>query len=178
MKKIYPAFLALGSGDTSGQRLQKEFYPVKFRKVWLGAMTCLIGMFSYYSGFSHYALSHFIFADQLPYGGIAREIPGLVEAEEYDEGGLGVAYHDVDATNNGKAYRTTEAVDVGPSTDIGGGFNLGWVAAGEWLEYTVNVKPGTYNVNFRVASADGGRVDVKLDGVLLGTMSFAPHGWL
>ena len=35
------------------------------------------------------------------YGGVATVIPGLIEAEEFDEGGEGVAYSDWDPDNNG-----------------------------------------------------------------------------
>ena len=36
-----------------------------------------------------------------PFEGVAAEIPGTVEAEEYDYGGPGVAYSDTDPGNNG-----------------------------------------------------------------------------
>jgi chitodextrinase len=163
-----------GVRTASGQQLNL-FRSGKSHTLLLFFLSCLIALFSYYNGFSHFSLSTFIFAERSPYGGVAREIPGLIEAEDYDEGGQGVAYYDTDATNNGGAYRK-DAVDISATGDNGGGFNVGWTAAGEWLTYTVNVKPGTYNINFRVASADGGRVDVKLDGVLLGSMGFAPSG--
>lgn len=35
------------------------------------------------------------------YGGVAAVIPGLIEIEEFDEGGEGVAYSDEDFENNG-----------------------------------------------------------------------------
>src|SRR5262249_39365395 len=41
-----------------------------------------------------------------PHGGTPWAIPGKIEAENYDDGGEGVAYHDLDATNNGGQYRT------------------------------------------------------------------------
>lgn len=36
-----------------------------------------------------------------PFNGVAAEIPGVVEAEEFDYGGPGVGYSDTDSTNNG-----------------------------------------------------------------------------
>ena len=33
--------------------------------------------------------------------------PGIVQAEDYDKGGEGVAYHDLTAGNDGGAYRTS-----------------------------------------------------------------------
>ena len=48
--------------------------------------------------------------------------------------------------NAGGAYRPTD-VDIETTADTGGGYNLGWVAAGEWLKYTVNVTAaGNYNL--------------------------------
>ena len=43
------------------------------------------------------------FAQQSPYGGTPWPIPGKIEGEDYDVGGEGVAYHDIDAGNNGGA---------------------------------------------------------------------------
>ncbi len=50
-------------------------------------------------------------------------------------------------------------VDIEPASD--GGFDVGWIAAGEWLNYTVNVaSAGTYAVNLRVASPGGASMHV------------------
>ena len=56
----------------------------------------------------------------------------------------------------GGQYRTTD-VDIEGTSDTGGGYNVGWAFAGEWLSYTVNVTTaGTYDIEFRVASGGGG----------------------
>src|SRR3569833_1896450 len=90
------------------------------------------------------------------YGGTPWPIPGAIENENYDLGGEGVAYHDADVANQGGQYRT-DGVDIEPCTDTGGGYNVGWTNAGEYLKYTVNVSTaGTYNVAFRVASGASG----------------------
>src|SRR5690242_17504633 len=65
-------------------------------------------------------------------------LPGQFEAENFDNGGEGVAYHDVEAANLGGQYRPTEGVDIQATSDTGGGFNVGWTKAGEWLRYAVN----------------------------------------
>ena len=93
-------------------------------------------------------------------------VPGTVEAEDYDLGGEGVAYHDANTGNNGGAYRPSEGVDLERTTDEGSGVNVGWTAPGEWSEYTTDVAPGTYDVEVRVASAiDGGTLHLEFDGV-------------
>jgi alpha-glucosidase (family GH31 glycosyl hydrolase) len=83
-------------------------------------------------------------------------LPGTVQAENYDTGGQNVGYYDTDAGNNGGSYRNDD-VDIEATTDTGGGYDVGWTAAGEWLKYTVNVQiAGAYNVGFRVASGASG----------------------
>ena len=71
-----------------------------------------------------------------PFGGSARAIPGTIQAEDFDEGGEGIAYHDLDPTNNGGGYRAG-GVDIRGCVDAGGGWQVGWMGAGEWLEYSV-----------------------------------------
>ncbi|PYR33347.1 MAG: hypothetical protein DMF93_25455 [Acidobacteria bacterium] len=101
-----------------------------------------------------------------PYGGTPAALPGIVQFENYDAGGEGVAYHDTTAGNAGSAYRTN-SVDIKASTDAGGGYLVGWTTAGEWLNYTVNVmKAGTYAIDVRVASSGaGGTFHIEVNGV-------------
>ncbi|MDW5288125.1 carbohydrate-binding protein [Formosa sp. PL04] len=93
---------------------------------------------------------------QKPYLDIVREIPGVVEAEDYDEGDEGLSYHDSDDTNNYGQYRT-DGVDVGLiNTDE---YSIVGVVTGEWVEYTVNVlEDAMYDVDFIYAS--------KIEGVI------------
>ena len=88
------------------------------------------------------------------------------EAEQYDRGGEGVAYHDTDAQNVGFSYRTNEGVDVQPTGDTGGGFNVGYAKASEWLIYSLNVPAaGTFGIQVRLASLKGGgKFHFEVDG--------------
>jgi PKD repeat protein len=87
---------------------------------------------------------------QTPFGGSPAIIPGRVEAEAYDQDGEGIAYHDLSAGNAGGAFRND---DVDIQGAAGSNFNIGWVEAGEWLEYTVNVTVhAEYTIAFRVAT--------------------------
>ena len=101
-----------------------------------------------------------------PFGGTLAAIPGLIEAENFDEGGEGVAYHDTTSGNSGGQYRSTD-VDIETTLDAGGGFSLGYVSAGEWLKYSVNVtSSASYILEVRVASpASGGSLHVEVDGI-------------
>jgi hypothetical protein len=102
-----------------------------------------------------------------PFGGTPAAVPGKIEAENFDTGGEGVAFHDTDTANLGGAYRPSEAVDLQATTDTGGGFNVGWIRAGEWLKYTVNVAAaGAYDLALRVSNmGSGGKLHVEIDGV-------------
>jgi len=87
-----------------------------------------------------------------PYGGTAVAIPGTVQAENYDTGGSGVAYHVNSVNGSANNYRS-DGVDLETTTDTGGGYDIGWTASGQWFKYTVNVaSAGSYTVNFRVAA--------------------------
>lgn len=87
---------------------------------------------------------------QGPYEGVAQVIPGVVEAERYDTGGEGVAYHDEEIENKSGAFRN-DGVDI--EGDEEGGYKLGWLISGEWLTYTVDVKnTAVYNWKALVSS--------------------------
>ena len=117
---------------------------------------------------------------QTPYPGRPHALPGTIQAEEFDHGGEGVAYHDGDAQNIGNQFRQT-GVDITQTPDAGGGYIVGWAYAGEWLEYTVDVSTtGTYTFEARVASnGTGGAFHLEVDGLSQGGGINIPNtgGW-
>ncbi len=100
----------------------------------------------------------------------AHPLPGLVEAEDFDNGGPGVAYFDTTVSNRGGAYRTNEGVDIESQGAI---TNLAYIVNNEWTEYTVVVGvPGTYTMDFRVGSWNNGRqIVVSVDSVNVATVN-------
>lgn len=86
-------------------------------------------------------------------------IPGTLEAEHYDIG----RFSDTTPGNSGGQLRQ-DAVDIEASTT--NGYNIGWTAAGEWLEFTVQVaETATYKMESLVASeTTGGNFSVSIDG--------------
>jgi endonuclease/exonuclease/phosphatase family metal-dependent hydrolase len=97
-----------------------------------------------------------------PFAGTAWAVPGTIQAEDFDDGGEGVAYHDTTSGNAGGAYRGTN-VDI--ETSSGGGYDVGWTSASEYLNYTVNVgSAGSYTVQLRVASASSAAIHVGFNG--------------
>jgi hypothetical protein len=119
---------------------------------------------------------------QEPFPGSPIPLPGRIEAEDYDRGGSDIAYHDDDAANLGGQYRAEEGVDIEATTDTGGGYNVGWIRTGEWMEYTVHVaEAGLYRFEARVAALDQtGRFRIQLfsgtDIMDLDAVEFPPTG--
>ena len=107
-----------------------------------------------------------VIAGEAPFTGLPQVIPGIIQAEDFDGGGRDVSYHDNDLSNNGGQYRTT-AVDLENCADAGGGYNVGWTDAGEWLKYTINAAvDGLYTLQVRTASSgNGGNFHIEIDGV-------------
>lgn len=118
-------------------------------------------------------------SEQRPYQGHPSSIPGTIQVEAYDEGGPGVAYCDRTYANEGHGFRRDE-IDIRPTQDAGGGFQVGWNNPGEWLEYTVMASAGIYDMKLRVASAPQklGKLDVSLGDRPLGTFNIRSTGGL
>jgi beta-glucanase (GH16 family) len=104
---------------------------------------------------------------EAPYPGHPINIPGIVEAENFNIGGQGIAYNDLTSVNSGGSYRPDEGVDIQECSDLFGGYNIGWVLPGEWLNYSVNIKEtALYNFEIRYSAGTGGGVfHIEVDGV-------------
>jgi hypothetical protein len=118
-------------------------------------------------------------------------VPGLIPAVEYDLGEPGIAYADEvflnqtgnagGATwNSGWKFRN-DGVDIEESGNAATPHDVGWIATGEWLQYTADVSAGgTYSVLFHVAAPSaGGRVKLRMDGEALSRTLNVPStgGW-
>ena len=97
-----------------------------------------------------------------PYSGSLPNMPGVIEAENYDFDGQGDAYNDATVGNTGGAYRS-DYVDL--EAAAGGGYNIGWFDPGEWVEYSVNVPTaGVYTLTARVATTGSGTLHYEFYG--------------
>ena len=116
-----------------------------------------------------------------PYLGTPFNIPGTIEAENFNQGINGEAYNDNTLVNEGGVYRKDDYVGIELCSDVGEGYNLGWIETGEWIDYTANVtKSGTYNFEARVASENAnGKFKIQLDGTDLTSTINVPNtsGW-
>lgn len=92
-----------------------------------------------------------------------------LQAEDYQD------YFDTSAGNNGKTYRSDD-VDIQATSDVGGGYNVGWIRDGEWLEYTFNVEQaGDYSLTARVAAQGTEGKALSVNGQQLSF--FGTGGW-
>jgi len=131
--------------------------------------------------FSLIAISTVVAQSEAPYGGTPWAVPGTIQAENFDTGGESVGYYTDNNTNQGGQYRTSEGVSIEATTDTGGGYDVGWVTADEWLKYTVNVgSSGSYTVQVRVANnGQGGTFHLNVDGASATSELTVPNtgGW-
>ncbi|MFA6403596.1 MAG: sialate O-acetylesterase [Salinivirgaceae bacterium] len=89
---------------------------------------------------------------------IVHPVPGKIEAELFSD-------------QNGIQTENT--------SDTGGGLNVGWIDANDWMEYAIDVATDTvYKATFHCASPNstGGAVSILLDGVQIGSISFTSTG--
>ena len=107
-----------------------------------------------------------VFARLYPYWGAPSVDGQPIQAEDFDHGGEGVAYHD-SPDNDGGRYRPYENVDIETTTDSSGAFDVFSTNPGEYLAYTVNIsQTGSYAFNFRVANGQStpGKFHIDVDG--------------
>jgi endoglucanase len=69
-------------------------------------------------------------------------------------------------------------VQTESTVDVGGGQDVGYIDTGDWMDYSVNASSaGTYAVNLRVASPNGGQLQIKNSaGTVLATVTVPNTG--
>jgi beta-glucanase (GH16 family) len=84
-------------------------------------------------------------------------IPGQIEAENWS---------------------AMSGVQTEATSDTGGGLNVGWIEANDWMDYSVNVNPaGTYSAQYRVASPNAtGTFQLKNGATVLGSYTVPNTG--
>lgn len=99
-----------------------------------------------------------------PFKNIIAELPGVIQAENFDSGADGIAFHDTNSNKegDGASYRSD---DTGIDVVKGGtGYAVGYGQVGEWMEYTVDVKEaGLYEYDiYYSAPEDGAAFNISL----------------
>jgi hypothetical protein len=102
----------------------------------------------------------------------------VIEAENYNTGGEGVGFHDLNPGWDNALHRGSDGVDL---TDLGSGnYAVNFMQTSEWLKYTLNVPtPGIYNVKFKASNNDGansGALNLVVNSTNAGTVTINPTG--
>ena len=72
-------------------------------------------------------------------------------------GGCSGSYTGLPATIQAESYCTMSGIQTETTTDTGGGQNVGYIDAGDYMVYRVNVSTaGSYKIQYRIASQSGG----------------------
>ncbi|MBN2697907.1 MAG: cellulase family glycosylhydrolase [Bacteroidales bacterium] len=124
-------------------------------------------------------LEEYIPGERGYYLGSPLDIPGVIEAEYFDLGGEGIAYHDTDPLNMANGLRTDEAVDIYKISD--GIYYIGNAFPGEWVEYSVEVeRAGKYDLDIYLSALlDGGQFRVDVGETRSDTLeSISSGSWL
>jgi hypothetical protein len=85
-------------------------------------------------------------------------------------------------TVQAESYTAMSGIQTENTSDVGGGLNVGWTDAGDWMSYSVNLPTtGKYKVSLRVASLSGGgsfRLEKAGGGTVYGTVNvMTTGGW-
>ena len=98
---------------------------------------------------------------QLPFILPAASVPCRIACENYDRGGQDVAYHKNNTALRSEIYRTDHVL-VDLCDDVGVGYAVYKMEAGEWLEYSINVrKAGAYIFECRVQGIGEFSIDIN-----------------
>jgi hypothetical protein len=106
-------------------------------------------------------------------GGAPQSIPGIVEPEYFDNGGIGMAYIVTNQSEAGENNTIRKDEKVVIREDWMG--NQITIENRNWLKYTVDVKEdGLYQCIITASSVNGGRLSLLLDDKELGGATVVP----
>jgi hypothetical protein len=123
-------------------------------------------------GFSHSStvkVTKGLGCPQAPFHGTPFTIPGKIEAEDFDEGGMNIAYFVADTGRSSNIYRKNTDVYIRAYRDINYSVQL---RDKEWIEYTIDVaKPGKYDISAHLAAGrrrnenEQSKFHIEFDGI-------------
>jgi hypothetical protein len=105
-----------------------------------------------------------------PVNGNPIPVPSTFEAEYFDCGGEGLAYHDVvPGVNTGQSFRADNEVEIIDILAAGNGLAINHFDTSEWTTYTVSVPvSGAYNIGILASNspstAGPGAFGIEVDG--------------
>lgn len=154
IKEINPNFMPAQITQILQQSGQDVYDPASgltFKRVNLGAAL---------------AMAYATTPADVPFLGPASSLPGVLQAENFDNGGQSIAYNNPSRGDATGLYRNT-TMSIQRCNDRRRGYEVANTKAGEWMNYSVNVaSAGSYSLSARMANAvAGARFHIELDGV-------------
>lgn len=104
---------------------------------------------------------------QFAFGDISV-LPGIIEAENYDFGGNGISWYDMDSGNKGGVYREDD-VDIDVIAGQAENYQVFSMEKGEWLEYSFRLDE-KMKVSLQVlakAESGGGEFHFEMDDIVI-----------
>lgn len=89
-------------------------------------------------------------------------------------------YTTIPAKIEAESYSSMSGIQLENTTDVGGGQNVGYIDNGDWMNYNIHVNSaGTFNVDLRVASQNGGgSLQLKSGSTVIASVSVpSTGGW-
>ncbi len=127
-----------------------------------------------------FTLSIYQSSTQQPYNNTRHIVPGTIEAELFDVGEEGIAYHDntpgQEVSNDLRTNVDVEVENYGWQK-----YNIGYTQPGEWLDYSLDVRyDATYTISVRNSSTKTtGKISLYYDDSLIIDQVSLPntYGW-
>lgn len=86
-------------------------------------------------------------------------------------------YVNIPSRIEAESYNSMYGISLEKCQDVDGMADVGWIDAGDWLEYNVNAsEAGSYVVEFRIASNAQSSIQITENGVSLGNLNVAQSG--
>lgn len=97
----------------------------------------------------------YVYNPEFGFAGV-HEVPGKVQAEDYYD---------------------MYGIQTEPCSDVGGGINVGYIEAGDWLKYKVQVgQSGLYRMFNRIAGFEGGVLKITFNETIQTEVNYTPTG--
>lgn len=88
-------------------------------------------------------------------------------------------YFSIPARLEAENYSTMSGISIEATKDVSGNANVGWIDAGDWLEYNIEVpETNDYNVFFRISANSATNLELKENNITIQTLQIqATGGW-
>ena len=96
--------------------------------------------------------------DWIKFGAGYSQVPGVIQAEDFDEGQYSFKNG---SSGNFKSYRSDQGVAISASNNV---VHISNTSGGDWIQYTFNVQEKISSVKVRAAAEKDGKFALSFDG--------------